>query len=52
MEKIFFSSIGNEIQFPVVLCIISLTQNKLKSVQKNPVGQETAAAELWLDGFL
>lgn len=28
----------------------SFTQKKLKSVQKNPVGQVTAAAEAGLDG--
>lgn len=34
----------------MVLCIISFTHKKLRSVQKNPVGQE--AAEAGLDGFV
>lgn len=36
----------------MVLCIISFTHKKLRSVQKNPVGQEAAAAEAGLDGFV
>lgn len=36
----------------MVLCVISFTQKKLKSVQKDPMGQETAAAEAGLDGFV